>query len=132
MNDYLNRLYKNLAKLKMSQIPRGTLGKKEMEIARSPWKMVYPRIPRNSRIAGCISAACSFANNSAYCFSILTVNKIPVPVPNAPKKSAVAARTPMKSPPMTAAVGMKRLRIFSMTLDLRRKAGTWRPASISC
>ena len=32
----------------------------KMENQRSPWHLPHPRIPRNSRIAGCISAAYSF------------------------------------------------------------------------
>lgn len=37
---------------------------------------------------------------------IVTANKIPVPDPIAPKKSAMTDKPPMHSPPKAAAVGM--------------------------
>ena len=54
----------------------------------------------------CLPFALSFTISSYKPYMIVTVNRIPVPDPIAPKKSAKIVRTPMHIPPSSAAVAI--------------------------
>jgi len=60
----------------------------------------------------------SFWNVSKYPYMIVTANKIPVPDPMAPMKSAKMVRDPIQTPPNVAAMGIYFLNIESIPESL--------------
>ncbi len=60
----------------------------------------------------------SFAIYSKYWYIIVTANKIPVPDPIAPIKSAKIESAPIQTPPKAAAVGMYLFKYFIIDSSL--------------